>query len=245
MLAHELRNPLAPILTSTEILRLRGPEEPLLQRHRETIQRNARHLSRLVEDLLEVSRINEGKIELRRERVDLVGVVEHTVGTVRPLAEEYDQHLEVCLPAEPVYLDADPTRLLQIFVNLLNNAVKYTDPGGRIAVSLQLESSNVGRFEGSEPWRAGSEPSTARNLQTDVEAVIRVRDSGRGIEPELLPRIFDLFVQGERTLARKEGGLGVGLTLVRRLVELHGGTVQARSEGPGRGAEFVVRLPTG
>ncbi|MFN3648582.1 MAG: PAS domain-containing protein [Armatimonadota bacterium] len=217
MLAHELRNPLAPIVTASEIIRLRALEDAVLARQRETIERNAQHLARLVDDLLEVSRINEGKIELRRERMHLQDVVEQAVSAVQGQVESRDQELTVSLPPEPIELNADPTRLVQVFVNLLQNASKYTDRCGSLSLAAQLEGK---------------------------EAVIRVRDTGRGIPPELLPCIFDLFVQGERSLARTEGGLGIGLTLVKRLVELHDGTVSARSEGPGRGAELEVRLPS-
>ncbi|MFN3648120.1 MAG: PAS domain S-box protein [Armatimonadota bacterium] len=216
MLAHELRNPLAPIVTSSEILRLRSDGDPVVRKQREIIERNARHLSRLVDDLLEVSRINEGKISLRTERVDLSQVVEQAVTSTRAAIEERGHHLNVSVPLPPVFLQADPTRLVQVLVNLLNNAAKYTDDGGEISLVAQREQG---------------------------EAVLRVRDNGRGMDPELQARVFDLFVQGERTLARAEGGLGVGLTLAKRLVEMHHGTIQVHSDGPGLGTEFTVRLP--
>jgi PAS domain S-box-containing protein len=217
MLAHELRNPLAPIINAVEILRVRDAADPIARKQRDVIARNARHLARLVDDLLEVSRINEGKIALRRVRVELAEVVEQAVTSARVLIEERRHRLAVSVPPEPLVLEADPTRLVQVLVNLLNNAAKYTPEGGEISLSASRE---------------------------DGEAVVRVRDNGVGMNPDLQERVFDLFVQGERNLARTEGGLGVGLTLSRRLVELHGGTISARSDGPGRGSEFTVRLPT-
>ena len=173
-------------------------------------------MGRLVDDLLDVSRITRGKVTLRPEPLDAASAVAVAVETSRPLIDERRHELTVDLPAEPVWVSADPARLAQVLANLLNNAAKYTDKGGRIAVA-------VGREGG--------------------EVVFRVRDTGVGIAPEMLPCVFDLFTQVERSLDRAEGGLGVGLTLVRRLVEMHGGTVQASSAGPSRGSEFVVRLP--
>jgi signal transduction histidine kinase/CheY-like chemotaxis protein len=216
MLAHELRNPLAPIITAAEVLRLRGPDDPVLNRQRETIERNALHLSRMVEDLLEVSRITQDKIELRKGRVELGGVVEQAVGSVQTAMDARRQELTVSVPLYPVYLEADPTRLVQVLVNLLHNAAKYTPEGGHVSLIATLERE---------------------------EAVLQVRDTGLGIEADLLPHVFGLFVQGDRSLAHTEGGLGIGLTLVKRLVEMHGGTVGARSAGPGQGSEFTVRLP--
>ncbi len=216
MLAHELRNPLAPIVNAVEVLRLRGPQDPALQRQRDIIERQARHLARMVDDLLEVSRVSRGKVNLRLEPVDLVTLADQAAASVRPLMQQRQHSLTVSLPPGPVMVHGDPTRVTQVLTNLLNNAAWYTDPGG--AVELVLEADGA-------------------------HATVRVRDNGRGIAPDLLPRVWDLFVQGERSLARTEGGLGVGLTLVKHLVELHDGAVEAHSAGPGLGAEFVVRLP--
>jgi PAS domain S-box-containing protein len=216
MLAHELRNPLAPVTTAVHILKLRGDDPALAARQREIIERNTQHLARLVDDLLEVSRINRGKIDLRKERVALRELVQQAVTSVQSAAQARRHELTVSVLPEEVYLYADPVRIVQILVNLLNNAVKYTDEGGRIQFLVSREGHEV---------------------------ALRVRDNGRGIEPELLPRVFDVFVQGERTLARSEGGLGLGLTLSRTLAELHGGTVTAASPGLHQGSEFMVRLP--
>jgi CheY-like chemotaxis protein len=182
----------------------------------ELMERQVHHLTRLVDDLLDVSRITSGRIELRPEPTDLRTILERAVEASRPLLQAREHVISVSLPEEPLPVHADGTRLDQVFVNLLNNAAKYTEPGGRIELEAHCESGN---------------------------AVIRLRDNGRGIAPEFLPRIFDLFTQADRSLARSEGGLGVGLALVRRLVEMHRGTVQASSPGEGGGSEFVVRLP--
>jgi PAS domain S-box-containing protein len=216
MLAHELRNPLAPIRNAVHIMKLVGPVEPNLQRSREMIERQSLHLARLVDDLLDVSRITRGKIALHREPVELASVIARAVETSRPLIDARRHELTVTLPPESVRVEADVTRLAQVVGNLLNNAAKYTEEGGRIGLTVEA---------------------------APAQAVLRVRDSGVGIPADLLPRVFDLFTQGDRSLARSEGGLGIGLTLVRSLVEMHGGSVEARSEGPGKGSEFVVRLP--
>jgi signal transduction histidine kinase/CheY-like chemotaxis protein len=216
MLAHELRNPLAPIVNAAHVLHLRAADDPVVQRQRETIERNARHLSRMVDDLLEVSRINEGKIELQKERLDLVTIVEQAVDCVRSRIEEREHSVSVSVPLQPVYLQADAVRLIQILVNLLDNAVKYTDRGGQIT----LTASHHGEA-----------------------AVLSVRDNGRGIPEEQLGTIFDLFVQGDRALTHSDAGLGIGLTLVRRLVELHGGEITVQSAGASQGSEFTIRLP--
>jgi CheY-like chemotaxis protein len=173
-------------------------------------------MTRLVDDLLDVSRITRGKIELRRQRVELASVAGSAIEAIRPLVEKWGHQLTVTLPPEPLYLDADSTRVSQVFQNLLTNAVKYTEQGGRIWFTAELEANQV---------------------------CIRVRDTGVGIPADQLRKIFDLFIQVDRSLERAQGGLGIGLTLVQRLVELHGGTVEARSDGPGKGSEFVVRLP--
>ncbi len=216
MLAHELRNPLSPIRNAVHLLKFAAPSDPTLAGARDMIDRQVTHLVRLVDDLLDVSRITRGKIELRQELVDLDVIVESAVESARPLIDARRHHLEISLPSEPVVVVADPTRLAQVVLNLLNNSAKYTADQGRIRLSVERQ---------------------------DDQAVIRVRDNGMGIAPELLPRVFELFTQAERTLDRSQGGLGIGLTIVRRLVEMQGGSVEAHSEGPGRGCEFVVKLP--
>jgi signal transduction histidine kinase len=216
MLAHELRNPLAPIRNAVEILRLRAPDHPDLNKVRDMIQRQVQLLVRLVDDLLDISRITRGRIQLRTEPVDVAAVVERAVETVRPLVDARRHRLTISLPPEPLGVQGDPVRLAQILGNLLNNAAKYTGEGGSIALT--------GERQGAE-------------------VVLRVRDNGIGIPAPMLASIFDLFTQVERSLDRSEGGLGIGLTLVRRLVEMHGGSVQAFSPGPKQGSEFVVRLP--
>ncbi|MBY0228009.1 MAG: PAS domain S-box protein, partial [Gemmataceae bacterium] len=215
VLAHELRNPLAPLRHGLEVLRRAAADPEEADRTRAAMERQVKHLVRLVDDLLDVSRINRGKIVLRKERVGLASVVEQALGVCGQGVRE-DRRLAVSLPETPAWLDADATRLSQALCNLLGNAVKYGGPGGRI----WLEASTEGG-----------------------EAVLRVRDEGAGIPPEMLSKVFDLFAQVDRTLERSQGGLGVGLALVKRLVELHGGTVEARSEGFGKGSEFIVRLP--
>jgi PAS domain S-box-containing protein len=216
MLAHELRTPLAPLRNAVAILSAKGPEVPELAWAREVIERQVRQMTRLVDDLLDVSRITRGKIALRKERVDLAAVVGNAVEAVRPLVDEAGHRLTVALPAEPILLEADPLRLSQVLLNLLSNAAKYTNPGGDIQLTVERERDAVS---------------------------IRVRDDGIGIEPEMLPRVFDMFAQEEQSLERSQGGLGIGLTLVQRLVKLHGGMVTAHSEGRGKGTEMVVRLP--
>ena len=215
MLAHELRNPLGAIANASYVLEQAGPSAAPQQRAVAVIQRQIQHLVRLVDDLLDVSRITRGKIELRRAPVELAEVLRHAVEMTKPVVEAREHALRMILPAEPLPLHADATRLEQVFGNLIRNAAKYTEPGGRIEV---------------EAWREGE------------EAVVEVRDNGIGISAELLPRMFDLFIQGDQTLDRAGGGLGIGLTLVRSLVEMHGGRVEARSAGPGQGSAFAVRL---
>ncbi len=215
MLGHELRNPLAPILNAVQLLRLQRGESRRQQQACTIIERQVGQLVHLVDDLLEVSRITTGRIHLQRKQLDMRAIVECGVETVRPLIEQHRHALAVHLPPSPIWIDGDSTRLEQVVVNLLNNAAKYTDEGGQIWLSLQQEGN---------------------------EAVLQVRDSGVGIAPELMPHIFDLFTQAERSLARSQGGLGIGLSLVQRLVEMHGGKVTA-SSAVGQGSEFVVRLP--
>jgi signal transduction histidine kinase len=218
MLAHELRNPLAPIRNAVQILQLRMPAEETLRQPLEVIDRQARQLAGLVDDLLDVARITRGQINLRKQPLELAEIVAQAVETSRPLVEERRHRLAIHLPNEPIFVEADPTRLAQVILNLLNNAAKYTEEGGDIRLTVE---------------RADDGSSV----------VVRVRDNGMGIAPDMLPKIFEPFMQGERALDRAQGGLGIGLTLVRRLVELHGGTVQAFSEGLGHGSEFVVSLP--
>lgn len=216
MLSHELRNPLAPISNAVQLLRLQRDESRLQQRARTIIERQLEQLVHLVDDLLEVSRISTGRIHLQREQLDMRSIVERGIETASPLVEQRGHALDVHLPPAPVWIDGDATRLEQVVVNLLNNAAKYTDEGGHILLSLQQEG---------------------------TEAVLRVRDSGVGIAPDLMPRIFTLFTQSERSLARSQGGLGIGLALVQRLVEMHEGRVEVFS-ALGKGSEFVVRLPS-
>ncbi len=216
MLAHELRNPLSPIRNAVEIFRAKGPPIPELEWARDVIDRQTEQMTRLIDDLLDVSRITTGKIELRKQRVELASVVDNAVESSRPLIDSRGHKLIVVLPPEPIQLDVDPTRLSQVLLNLLNNAAKYMDQGGRIWLTARRDGDMV---------------------------VIQVKDTGIGIPTEMLPRIFEMFTQVDRSLDRAQGGLGIGLTLVRRLVELHGGTVEARSDGSGNGSEFDVRLP--
>jgi signal transduction histidine kinase/DNA-binding response OmpR family regulator len=215
MLAHELRNPLAPIRNAVQILELAGPKDPHVAGARDLIGRQVNHLVRLVDDLLDVSRITRGKINLVKEPVEIANVIAVAVESCRPIIDEHRHQLELVMPTDSVRVRADLTRLAQVVLNLLNNAAKYTDEGGRIRLSVVVEGCQV---------------------------VIRVRDNGAGIAPEMLPTIFDVFTQVDRTLDRSQGGLGLGLTLVRRLTEMHGGRVEAHSAGPGKGSEFVVRL---
>jgi signal transduction histidine kinase/ActR/RegA family two-component response regulator len=214
-LAHELRNPLAPIRNSVYILRLTAANDPSAYLY-EIMQRQVDYMVRLVDDLLEVSRITRGKIELRRERVDLCAIIQAAVETTRPHIESARHELTIELTAKPLLLEADTVRLVQVFANLLNNATKYTDEGGRIWITA---------------------------LQEEDRAVVSVRDNGAGISAAALPRVFDMFMQSDATKGRGGGGLGIGLTLVRTLVEMHGGSVNARSDRLGKGSEFVVQLP--
>jgi PAS domain S-box-containing protein len=212
MLAHELRNPLAPVRSGLDLLRLTGHDAEVL----DVMQSQVEHLVRLVDDLLDVSRIMRGKVELRMEIVDVSAIVKRAVETVQPMIEKLHQNLHVCLPSQPVWLDADPIRLTQAIGNLLNNASKYSETGGQIDLTVAVEDS----------WVA-----------------INVRDNGIGISSELLPQVFDLFTQDHRHVDRSQGGLGIGLTVVKSLTEMHGGKAEGRSEGPGHGSEFTLRLP--
>jgi len=215
MLGHELRNPLAPILHAVDLL-VDADSAAEGERWREVIRRQTRHLTRIVDDLLDIARITRGTVKIERRRITLGEVVAASLESSRPLATARRQHLTVELPERPLWVDADPTRLAQVVSNLLHNAVKFTPEGGRIELAAGEDGGWI---------------------------VMRVRDSGTGMTPEVLATAFELFVQGGAAADRPQGGLGLGLTLVRQLVELHGGTVTAASEGSGRGSELVVRLP--
>ena len=215
-LAHELRNPLAPIRNSLHLLRLSGELSPALDPVRDILERQVDQMVRLIDDLLDVSRISRGKIELQKETIELATVVSTAVETARPLIDAAGHQLALSLPAEPMFLEADPVRLAQIIGNLLNNAAKYTLPGGQIWLNARREGN---------------------------EAVISIRDNGVGIPADMLPIVFNMFAQVDRSLSRAQGGLGIGLTLAKTLVELHGGRIQASSNGPDKGSEFLVCLP--
>ncbi len=216
ILAHELRNPLAPIRNAVQVLRLRGGNAEAVASASEILERQVGQIVRLVEDLLDVSRISRGKLELRRRPVELASVVNQAVEAARSLVQCMEHDLSVRLPPQPLYLNADPARLAQVMGNLLDNACKFTHRGGRLSITVERE---------------------------DQQAAIRVRDTGIGITSDQLTRIFDMFAQVDTSLERSTSGLGIGLTLVRNLVELHGGTVEVHSAGAGQGCEFVVRLP--
>ena len=215
-LAHELRNPLAPIRNALHIMQLSEDDSAAVDQARTMMERQLKQMVRLIDDLLDVSRITRGKLDLRKERVELATVIGNAVDTTRPLIEAAGHSLTVSLPPQPVYLDADPMRLAQVFANLLNNAAKYTDRGGRLWLTAAPDGNDI---------------------------VIAVRDTGIGIPADSLTAVFEMFAQVDRSLEKSQGGLGIGLTLVKRLVELHGGTVEARSDGPGKGSEFIARLP--
>jgi PAS domain S-box-containing protein len=216
-LAHELRNPLAPIRNAVQVLKLKAPSDPKLTRSFDVIDRQVTHMARLLEDLLDVSRISRDKLELRREAVAIHEVLEAAIETSRPMLDAGRHELRVHAPQEPIWVNGDPVRLAQIFSNLLNNAAKYTPSGGKIVVSVE------------------SEPNAVS---------VSVEDNGIGIEPDVLPSVFDIFTQAGAALGRSQGGIGIGLSLVKGLVALHGGTVRAMSEGTNRGSTFVVTLPT-
>jgi signal transduction histidine kinase/CheY-like chemotaxis protein len=216
MLGHELRNPLAPIRNAVKVMKQRGSEDPDLCWARDVVDHQVRQMAQLVDDLLEISRVTSGKVRLQREPVDVATIVAYAIETSRPVLEALHHRLSIALPADAVHIDADSLRMAQVLSNLLNNAAKYTNPGGQIRLAAAREG---------------------------AEVVFRVRDNGIGIPPEMLSGIFDLFAQVDHSLDHSQGGLGLGLTLVRSLVEMHGGSVQALSEGLSRGSEFVVRLP--
>jgi signal transduction histidine kinase len=216
MLAHELRNPLAPLSNCLELLRQTGNEPSVLAQACPIMERQVRQMSRLVDDLLDVARLDRNRLKLRKQRVCVAEVIQQAVETSRPLIEARAHRLTITLPLVPIELEADPVRLTQVLSNLLNNAAKYTDVGGRIQASVALEG---------------------------PEVVFMVRDTGIGIPGNMLTKIFAMYTQLEQASGRAQGGLGIGLALVRWLVKLHGGTVEARSDGVGRGSEFLVRLP--
>ncbi|HEX3251065.1 MAG TPA: PAS domain S-box protein [Pyrinomonadaceae bacterium] len=214
-LAHELRNPLAPMSNMLEVLKRADNDGEILKRAHETIERQLNQMIRLVDDLLDMNRITHDRLELRRSEVELESVIQQAVEVARPLIDAAHQELIVQLPKEPVYLNADRARLAQVFGNLLNNSCKYTKPNGRIALNAK---------------------------RVDDEVLVTVRDNGAGIPPDKLGSIFDMFMQVDRSSERSQGGLGIGLRLVKRLVEMHGGSIEARSEGEGLGSEFIVHL---
>ena len=215
-LSHELRNPLAPVTNALSIMKASGDDQKAFGQAREVMERQVTHMARLIDDLVDVSRISRGILDLRRGQVELASVVRQAVETCRPLAERSRHEMVVELPEEPVYLDADPVRLAQVLGNLLQNACKFTDPGGHIVLSAKAEGG---------------------------ELVLVVSDDGIGIAPDQIEGVFEMFSQADKSLERSQGGLGIGLTLTRRVVELHGGTIGARSAGTGAGSSFEVRLP--
>jgi CheY-like chemotaxis protein len=216
LLSHELRSPLSPIINALNILRQMKTSDPIIEQAGNVIDRQVGVMVRLVDDLLDVSRITKGKLRLTTEQVDLRVVVNHAVETVRPLMEARTHDFSVSIPTGPIWVEADPARMEQVVVNLLNNAAKYTDPGGLIRITAN---------------------------QQGAEAVIQVRDNGVGITPELLPHIFELFTQVDGSLGRSYGGLGIGLALASSLVEMQNGRLQASSGGLGKGCEFTIKLP--
>ncbi len=215
-LAHELRNPLAPIRNGLQIMRLAHGDADAIERVRSMMERQLGQMVHLIDDLLDLSRISRGKIDLRKERIELAKVIQQAVETSRPAIEQADHELLIEVPPGPIYVNADVTRLAQVFSNLLNNAAKYTERGGRVRLAVQ---------------------------HLGTEAIISVRDNGIGIPAHMLPHVFEMFTQVDRNLERSQGGLGIGLSIVKRLVEMHGGSVNAKSDGHGMGSEFAVRLP--
>jgi PAS domain S-box-containing protein len=217
LLAHELRNPLAPLRNGLQVMRLASNDPQALSQTRAMMERQLGHMVRLIDDLLDVSRVSRNKMELRRARISLAEVVGHAIETARPQIDAAGLELTVSLPRQKIYLDADLTRLAQVVSNLLTNSAKYTERGGHVWLTAE---------------------------QRPGELIVSVRDTGIGIPAEALPTIFDMFSQVDRSLERSRGGLGIGLALVKGLVEMHGGTVKAESPGPGKGSTFTVRLPT-
>jgi PAS domain S-box-containing protein len=217
-LAHELRNPLAGIVNAINILRLMNKDYPALEQPLQIMERQSKHIRRLIDDLTDVAKISTGKVQLHKERIELGNAVRNAVEATQPFIESRRHKLSISLPPEPIYLEADLVRLQQVFANLLTNAAKYTNEGGQITLSGTVQ---------------------------DSEIVVRIRDTGIGISAEMLPRIFELFTQIDPAKGYTQTGLGIGLALVKNLVELHGGSVQARSDGKDKGSEFTVRLPGG
>ncbi|CAN5559299.1 hypothetical protein BH10ACI1_BH10ACI1_27130 [soil metagenome] len=215
-LAHELRNPLAPIRSGLEIIRRGADDKTKFYEALDIIERQTNQIVHLVDDLLDISRITTGKIKLRIERIDLKTAIEIALETSRNLIDESQNELTITLPYKPIYIEADLTRVAQIFLNILNNAAKYSDPGGKISLVVCNE---------------------------DSQAVIRIKDTGHGIAPEMLPKIFEIFGQIQTPDEQARGGLGIGLSVVKKMVEMHGGSVEVFSEGLGKGSEFIVRLP--
>ncbi|HEX5418679.1 MAG TPA: ATP-binding protein, partial [Gammaproteobacteria bacterium] len=215
-LSHELRNPLAPLRNSVELLRMTAEDEAPTPPILDVMDRQVNHLVRLVDDLLEMSRISRGTLKLRQEHVELAAFVETAIETSVPLIKSAGHDLTIELPDEPLWVDGDPLRLAQILSNLLNNAAKYTEPGGKISLRAERQAAGI---------------------------AISVRDNGLGLVPEAVPRLFEMFSRGAHTRAHHQGGLGIGLALARRLAEMHGGSIEARSAGLGQGSEFIVRLP--
>jgi signal transduction histidine kinase len=216
LLSHELRSPLSPIINALNILRQMRTSDPIIEQAGNIIDRQVGVMVRLVDDLLDIGRITKGKLRLTKEQVELRGVVNHAAESARPLMDARKHDFSVSLPTSPIWVEADPARIEQVLVNLLNNAAKYTETGGLIRMTVKQEES---------------------------EAVIKVRDNGVGIAPELLHNIFELFTQVDGSLGRSYGGLGIGLALARNLVEMHDGRLQAYSAGLGKGCEFTVKLP--
>ena len=215
-LAHELRNPLAPMSNMLEVVKRADGDVETIRRAHDTIERQLTQMVRLVDDLLDLNRITHDRLELRRSEVELSSVIQQAVEVARPLIDSAGHNLTIDLPPEPIFLNADHTRLAQLFGNLLNNSCKYTRPNGEITLSVK---------------------------RRDEEVAVTVKDNGAGIPPEKLDSIFDMFMQVDRTAEQSQGGLGIGLTLVKRLTEMHGGSIEAKSDGAGQGSEFVVRLP--
>jgi PAS domain S-box-containing protein len=221
-LAHELRNPLAPLRNGLQIMRHAPDNAVAVEQARAIMERQLTQMVRLIDDLLDISRISRGRLELRKERIDLGTIVRSAAETTQPTIDRAGHQLNIRVPAEPIFVNADPTRLAQVFTNLLDNAAKYTEYGGRITVTI-------------EP--------VSQEHQPPAEALVTVTDTGIGIPPAMLPNIFEMFTRVDQSLERSRGGLGIGLSLVKRLVEMHGGTATAQSEGPGQGSQFIVRLP--
>jgi CheY-like chemotaxis protein len=227
-LSHEMRNPLAPVLNAVEILRVKGPQDPEIVWCRDIIDRQVRQMARLLDDLLDISRITRDKLELRRHPVELGAIINMAVETSRPLIEAGDHELVVEVTSEPIVIDADSARIAQVIANLLNNAAKYSEPHGKISLKVELDG----------PAPRGNGPGSATRC-----VHIRVTDTGIGISADKLPHIFDPFMQVDPASERTHGGLGVGLALAKRLIEMQGGTIGVASEGLGKGSQFTVTLP--